>query len=172
MRMPILTTLVLGAFSSGAASAQRPTPEPLHDTSAVGWTGAPQKLDRPAPWLVSVGGTVGSAAGLTLGFLGGVALGQRVAGGRPEDQALGLGALGALIGSGLGTALGVELASGGSVQPKRAAQAAFVGMLAGITGWMLLSSTIDSTGDVVLAYSLPQGVVAGTLASAVKGTVR
>lgn len=172
IRRVLLTTWALAAFSPGAARAQSPTGDPLPDDSAGKWTGTPRALDRPSPVTLSLVGTAGSAVGLTLGFLGGTALGQRVGGGDRQDHALGTGALGALIGSGLGTALGLGLASDGRLSTRQAAQVAFFGMLAGITGWALSSSALDSTGGLVIAYSLPQGVVAGAFASAVLGDGR
>jgi len=151
----MLTALGLGAFAPLAATAQVPGQEPLRGDSAAGSPIAPEDRDgRPSPVLMAIAGTAGSIGGLYFSLWPG-----------PPPY-------GAVVRSAVGTALGIELASRGRVPPMKAAGAALLGTIAGITSVMLASDAIHTTGAFVLAYSLPQGLLAGLVASARGGGAR
>lgn len=149
----MLTTLVLGVLSPGASIAQAPTQKTPPSDSAAASPTAPGDLDgRPSLALMAIIGAAGGAVGLYLGPRGGL--------------------LGPLVGSALGTALGLELASQGRVPSQRAAGAALLGTLAGVTTVTLASEAIRGSGAFYLAYSLPQGLLAALMASGRGGGAR
>lgn len=148
MNRLMLTALGLGAVAPAAAISQVPQQAPFRGDSAARATTAARNLDdRPSPVLMAIASTAGSVGGLCFSLWAGPA------------------PYGAVVRSAVGTALGIELASLGRVPPTQAAGAALLGTLAGITSVMLASAAIHTTGEFVLAYSLPQGLLAGLMAS-------
>jgi hypothetical protein len=158
MNRLMLAALGLGAVAPAAAIAQVSQQAPFRGDSAAGATTVARNLDdRPSPVLMAIAGAAGSVGGLYVGAKVGSPL---------------AGLYGAVVRSAVGTALGIELASQGRVPPIEAAGAALLGTLAGITSVMLASDAIHGTGEFFLAYSVPQGVLAGLVASARGGGAR
>jgi hypothetical protein len=149
----MLTALGLGALAPLAATAQVPQEEPLRGDSLTALPTAPGDLDgRPSLALMAITGTAGSFGGLYSGL---------------EAGSL----VGALLGAAAGTALGIELGSAGRVSPGKAAGAALLGMLAGLTVVHYAKGPIHERGDLLLLYSIPQGLLAAAAAAGRVGPI-
>jgi len=147
MNWLMLSALGIGALAPAAAFAQVPRQEPPRGDSAAASPTAPGDLDgRPSLALMAITGTAGSFGGLYFGI---------------EAGSL----VGALLGAAAGTALGIELGSGGRVSPGKAAGAALLGTLAGLTAVHYAVGAIHERGYLLLAYSIPQGLLAALMAS-------
>jgi hypothetical protein len=102
-----------------------------------------------------VGGTLGSFAGLWAGLYLAANYGGEG----------GLLLVPSLVGaSALGTAIGIDLGSGGSVSFSDALGAALMGTLAGMgTAYLVGSADGAGWGGVVMGYSIGQGTLAGVM---------
>lgn len=119
------------------------------------------RSQEPAPITTSpvpliVGGALGSVGGL----MAGASLGARTGWGGGDDPGLIGAVIFAGVGAVVGTALGVEAASGGRVPFGTAVGASLAGF---VTAWAVASAM---RGDAAVSFAFPisQGFVAGLLA--------
>lgn len=126
---------------------------------------APQPRLSPSAMIIPA--SIGSAAGLYLGFLAGLQTG--IGGG--DDPGLAGGLLFGVAGSALGTALGTWIGSRAEARPATSLAAGTVSILAGVA---LAVGFGTATGDegVFIGYALGQGTAAALLTALVENTSR
>lgn len=109
-------------------------------------------------------GTMGSFAGL----VGGALYGERLGWGGGDDPGLWSALVFSQVGSVLGAATAVELASCGNVPALRALGGSVLGSMVGLAGTFILASTFDEVfgdGSIWIGYAVGHGLVAGTIAA-------
>jgi hypothetical protein len=109
-----------------------------------------------------VGASLGSFAGLVAGAI----FGSRLGWGGGDDPGLVSAVLFAPVGSVLGAAAGVELASGGEVPLLPALGGSALGAGVGVLGVFMLAEAFDDAfgdGSIWIGHSVGHGVIAGMM---------